>query len=203
MTIALDLDGVLSDFTRAFLDAANEIWPKRFDNESQPIGWDMEGLGFAPGEIDLVWQHIKAQPNWWEQCHCYPESAAALKLYLTHRRFERPMLYVTSRCEVAGRSVAEQSRRWLRRLALFPPGKVIVSPSGAEKAHIYARNRVWLSIDDCLANVHAADGVRCYDGTPHKAYLLDRPWNRTGRRGNEHVVRNLAEFLSLADRKFE
>lgn len=64
MNIAVDLDGVLSDFTRAFLDAANVLWPKRFDNEAQPIGWDMEGLGFAPGEIDLVWQHIKAQPNW-------------------------------------------------------------------------------------------------------------------------------------------
>lgn len=187
--IAIDCDGVLADFTKAFFEEANSIWPGRCDVNYQPKSWDdFPDLNHA--EMTQVWDKIRATQNWWMKCPAYGRNVAALcAFFYTNRGHD--VHIVTSRTPTLGSSTAFQTWTWLRACGIDPFHNyfgVITVDNWPDKRPIYKAAGIEYSVDDKPETIIACDTL---DG--HKAYLLERSWNTEAKVKNR--VPDLATFL--------
>jgi len=109
--IGIDLDDVLADFMPAYLRLAHN----RFGRPpigAMPIDWEWSNILPSKEDQDLVWQDVKAIPNFWETLYIM-EGVHPWKLYEMDR--DHVVYFPTARMEVHGpASAAKQSAAWLR-----------------------------------------------------------------------------------------
>lgn len=183
-------DGVLADFTRAFVDAANTVFPRHFPDNYVPNSWDWDGLLTKP-EQDRVWQLIKATPNFWSRLRPYPDNMTALARYLISARHVDIWL-VTSRVRTAGATVARQTEQWIRSCGVRESANflaVITVEDSSHKQDVYAAVGMDFSIDDFGPTV-----LECQSIKGHQPFLLSRPWNHEYNVNRR--VDNLSQFFA-------
>lgn len=189
--IAVDADGVLADFTKAFQQMANTIWPGRMKADGIQSGWD-DWQGLTKAQQDQVWAKIKATTNFWTTLDAYPENVGALaKFLLTSKHHD--VHIVTSRMQLdGGMTTARQTKTWLFMCGLNANvnylGIIPVDDSN-RKQDIYDAAGIQWSVDDKAETV-----IQCDKLSSHRAYLLDRPWN-------QHVtpkrrIKTLSEYFA-------
>lgn len=154
MKLAIDLDGVVFDFTSAM-----NRWAKEHHGEPEvlPTNWDW----FQKWKQPAHFRAIMSNRDFWRTLEPYPDAmdglAALHKLghditFITHRPMEAD----------AGTDYA------LGYWELWHP---LVMASGNKSLEAMKRDITW-AVDDLPAT------VRQYHNAKIKAYLFDRPWNQ-------------------------
>lgn len=192
MKISIDLDGVVSDFTHAATRVINTIWPGRIPEGYEPTDWHwtdhMKKEDWGP-----VFKLIKTIDNFWETQKPYDANMTALRHFLLTEE-NQEVYYVTSRAQTTGRPLTLQCESWLMSNWIWPeknyhavlPIKEGI-PAEAKKAMMEALGLEY-SVDDYAPTVELCNTI-----PGHRAFVLDRPWNRS----YTHLPRvySLAEYF--------
>lgn len=193
--IAIDCDGVLADFTTAFLEEANRIWPGRVDEGYMPKGWD-DMAGLTKDEQHQVWERIKGTFNWWMRLRAFSENVGALDIFM-HIHYGNDIWIVTSRTPSIGDTVAFQTNIWLQACGAIPCHNylgVVPVDNWHDKKKIYKYAQIDFSVDDKTETVEDCDTL-----ADHKAFLLDRPWNQDAK--VKRRIKNLDAFFKEIEPK--
>lgn len=186
MRIGVDVDGVLADFNKSFIERIVQI-TKRDLFPSRPFEirtwYYPEAYGYTDGELATVWSAIRTDPYFWTSLSAYPETRAALR-YLDERiSFGDDVYFITAR---AGLDVKRQTETWLSSrwpYQRMPQITVLIS----EHKDLCAKAlNLDVYIDDRDYNVQrvarernfVGDDLLARDGGDTRVFLLDRPWNR-------------------------
>lgn len=193
--IAIDCDGVLANFIKAFTEEANKIWPGRFkpDYWQSHSQWNFPPELLSSKETNQVWERIKATPNWWMRLDAHADSVGALAIFFWTHRYN-DVYIVTSRVETVGASIAFQTDTWIRACGVQPCHNhlgIVGIPNSDNKAMFYRISGMEFSIDDKSETVEMCDAE--LDPKKHKAFLLDRPWNQDAKVKNR--VKTVEEYL--------
>lgn len=175
--IAIDVDGVLANFTKAFTEVVNKLWPGRAPKDYEPPDWDYGGL-LTKAEMSKAWRVIRGMENFWLSLDAYPESVGALAQWMVSQT-DHDIWLCTSRAEVAGMTAAKQTEIWLQSTGVRAVNNfigIITVPDSVKKAVIYEAMEIAWSLDDKGETV-----IDCglIDTFKHNAFVLDRPWNQS------------------------
>lgn len=191
MRIGFDVDGVLADFNRSFMDLFPRVTGKSlFAPDYWPHTWDYpQAVGYTNEETSAVWEHIKAGGAFWGNLEPLPDMDV-LRKWMASDPIPSPfyeIYYVTSRM---GRNVKFQTETWLDDCLGNIGNTVLIS---SEKGAIAKALKLDYYVDDRAENI--LDVMKVSPGT--HAFLLDAPWN-------QHInvalrIRTLAEFLNRID----
>ena len=189
--IAIDCDGVLANFTKAYGETANRLFgDARYKLGWEPPDWNFGGL-YAPEEDEKIWERIKATPNFWLTLDGYSHNVGALmSFFVKHNHHE--VYIMSSRAETVGMTNTEQTHLWLRACGVREMHNylgVIIVPDSNKKAAIYRDGGFDYSIDDKKETVEQCDRTKM----EHKAYLLDQPWNQDAK--VQRRVKSVEAFL--------
>ena len=197
MRICVDLDGVLANFGLAFIGKANKLFPNRFPEGYIHTDWDYPLL--SKDEFSQVWADIGECWDFWEKLPAYTENIAALKNWLNQRRGDCYFLTSRSVARPGGHSVLLQTNTWLDSHGLLRPNASVIPVKSADyKMHVIAAIGADASIDDYLPTVEELHR----EFRAHKAFLLARPWNESGRLASLNVVQSVDEFLAAVDKGY-
>lgn len=192
MRISLDIDGVLADFTERVIDISKKLFPGRIPNGYIPTDWNYSDV-FSKEDLSAVFEKIKNTKDFWLYSLTYPENVAALSRFLSKEN-SFDIYFVTSRAPAAGRTVASQTRIWLELSAGIHRSGSFVSiipvANSKYKADIMQAIGIEYSIDD-----HGPTVEQCNSVSGHRAFLLDRPWNREKDYGPR--LDNLQQFFDI------
>lgn len=110
MRIGIDLDDVLVDFISEFTDIAHEMYG-RPELGTKPVDWEWSNFGLSKEEQRAVWNRIVGSYNFWEVLSMETgASRRGMKLLLDQKH---DLIFITARATTEGRTVQEQSARWL------------------------------------------------------------------------------------------
>jgi uncharacterized HAD superfamily protein len=172
--ISLDVDGVLANFNKGFVEQINHIWPGRLAKDHIQKHWHDWG-DLTDSEIDQVWRRIEATPNWWMTLDAYSSGVGALAIFFWTNQAHDVWL-VTSRSDTLGHSTPFQTDTWIRACGVNPCQNflsVITATYPSDKRGIYKHIGIEYSLDDKGDTVMQCDKLE-----GHKAFLLDQPWNQ-------------------------
>ena len=197
--IAIDCDGVLANFTFAYIEVANKLFPRRFEGsftESQWTSWNyaVESGRLTKKEDGQVWAKIKSTDNFWLGLDAYVGNVGSLARWLIQQQ-NQDVYIVTSRSKTTGMTVAKQTDWWLRACGISPVNNYLsVFPveDSNNKWLVYQSAGIEYSIDDKAETVAQCDFIHP-DLYKHKAYLLDRPWNQDAKPARR--AKSLDDFL--------
>lgn len=175
MRIGVDIDGVLADFNKAFIEriihvTKRDLFPKRpFEI---PTWHYAEHYGYSPAEVAQVWSSIATSSFFWSSLPPYSDTQEALK-YLGERiRFGDDVYFITARL---GIDAKKQTEQWLEThfpTAHVPPLTVLIS---SQKDLCAEALDLDVYIDDRDLNVENVWKLRA---NMTRIFLMDRPWNR-------------------------
>ncbi|WP_245530601.1 5' nucleotidase, NT5C type [Pseudothermotoga thermarum] len=179
----IDVDDVLTNFNRAFLEIANRLFSTPIDVEITV--WEFHKC--VPG-LDLekemkVWEEIENTEDFYEKLPLYAsqEDIQILKDVVNKKLAE--VYLITARFPVKGKSVEEQTKNWVKKhIGLDLP--VIVTSSKGKKCQ---KLGISIALDD--APHHIKDLID--HGIP--TVVMDWPYNRY--LNGLPRVRSLKEFL--------
>jgi 5'(3')-deoxyribonucleotidase len=189
--IGIDLDDVLADFMPAYLALAY----KRFGRPplgSMPIDWEWSNILPSKEDQELVWQDVKAIPNFWERLDIVP-GVTRWRVHELDR--DHKVYFPTARVEVHGpASAAKQSAAWIH--AKFGIQYPAVFAAYEKKPMALALKYDYF-IDDRPKNC-----LDIKDALPNcKVYLKDsshnKPFQILHHPSIEGVVRDFNEFAQI------
>ena len=202
MRIAFDCDGVLANFTTAFIRETIHITGKNLflpEDDRNPPDWNYHlTRGYTKEEIRPVFAAISASPNFWldldEESGCSTLRMCILDMMRFH-----DVYFVTNR---QGEDAKWQTEQWLiLHLGIERP-TVLISK---EKGVVAKALNLDCYLDDNIENANdVADktGVEFWmSQSPCRSYLLDRSYNQSWGPGNPRQdprvirVKTLGEFL--------
>lgn len=173
MKIGFDVDGVLADFNKEYIQLFKDLTGKNlFPAEPFDIPcWDYPAhYGYTGEETGRVWGYIQRSANYWERLPEY-EDTQTVMVRISSLMKDHEVYFITDR---KGPTAKHQTEKWLyeRLPALFPAPTVLIS----KKKGVVARGlELDAYIDDRPDNVW---DVRFERGLGTKLYVMDRPWNR-------------------------
>jgi hypothetical protein len=177
LRVALDMDGVLADFRRAFRDTG-----------TPPDDGVAERGPMAPRDINRTWRAIGRTPQWWLGLTAYePEQIERLYRISRERRWE--IYFITTRPPSAGETPQFQTQWWLETQGFKLPSVLTVPGSRGELANAL---RLDLLIDDRLMNC-----MEVIASSQTKAIFLDRDNDVNGRQ--QALGRGIAAVSTLRE----
>lgn len=189
MKIMIDVDDVLADFNGAFIDLSHELFGTPKDVEITE--WDFYRCipGLTREMEQEVWNIIKNRENFYETLKPFAreEDFSLLREVILSKRYE--IFFVTSRFPVRGRSVEEQTCRWIKRHigGSISPLVYVTSKKGA----LCEKMNISIALDDAP---HHIDNLICHGISvvvmdwPHNRQFVDLP-----------RVKNLKEFFHVVE----
>src|SRR6185295_10886293 len=113
--VAIDVDGVVADFTTAYSTAALVLgYPGAREMSTPEVetwDWPKQQFGWTEKMEEDLWKFVKSQYNWWMTLtpHIKPHEVemlnAAIKLH--------DIYFITNRPRTKGLSAEVQTRHWL------------------------------------------------------------------------------------------
>lgn len=205
--LMIDVDGVLANFTRGYIDVINAVYPeKKVPKDYVPQDWDHTDI-LKKDEVPALWLEIKNGDL--RRCQCfwyelppYEENVEILSKFITDdiplKRFV--IYYITSRPDTQYYSALDQTRKWLRRHNLiWTNTSVLVVRNPQEKLPLIRALGIVASIDDYAPTVRALDTI-----PNHFACLLERPWNQDATDITECMrAKDLQNFLEACVKDYE
>ena len=172
IAIAVDIDGVLSDFLEQWYKVVNQLYPDRIPPGYAPQDfWHSDMLSREEAKLSLdktfqiynFWLTLSPLKAVERLARVLPLTADYLSIY-----------YVTHRPETPGMPALAQTKMWLSKHNLLTSNtSVIVVPDSKAKPAIYSALHIKLSLDD------RADTVQnCLEIPGHIALLYDASWSR-------------------------
>jgi hypothetical protein len=199
MKISVDIDGVLADFTSAYAAVANRLYPGKVPAGYQPSAWDWPII--TPEEDKLIWQAIDNTEDFWMGVQPHRENVRDLQDFIWTPATEGVEVYfVTSRESTVGHPVLHQTQHWLNSQGLIAPHTAAIPVNGSMgKVRTFAAVGIQFSIDDRDKNVMACLATAGPAGKipGHKAYLLDRAWNRAETSLDPYRLPDLKTYLDI------
>ena len=174
MRIGFDVDGVLADFNRRFIELIIKVtgedrFPARpFDiptwHYPQHYGYSAEVMDFEHGP---VWGTVRASGSFWAELPMYPWTRDVLDELARRRHNDGDDIYfITDR---PGRRAKRQTEDWLHDLG-YEEATVLIS--GAKDLCAQAL-KLDAYIDDRFENASKVGAA----SPATRSFLLTRPWN--------------------------
>lgn len=202
MRIAIDIDGVLAQFSESFAKLLNANEPGVVPDGFKFTSWGWPDT-IRKGLEDTGWGLVRETENFWTTLEPYEDNLEALRKFLVNNR-DVEVFYVTSRTPSAGRSTLFQSNTWLTSQGVrVRNSTTIVMPYTLGKGHPITKGQLYrdlaidASIDDYPKNIHGALQASLDYRTGHTPFLLDRPWNERAGELDAFRVASLKEYLNL------
>lgn len=202
-SIMLDIDGVLSDFVTSAIPIANRRLGKDIPLSYRPQEyWWPDRL--SKEDWGPMFDEIKSTYNFWYNLMPIKENVEALRDFYDNIRVSRSeyaVYFITSRPDTAGLTALDQTNRWLLELDLLRTNcSVLVVRQPEHKPALIRSLDLQASIDDKLESAIESSKI-----DNHQSYLLDYPYNRTGRKLGDNiiVVSSLRAFLDDQRRAVE
>ncbi|GAB4329819.1 MAG: hypothetical protein Kow0069_37430 [Promethearchaeota archaeon] len=190
--VMLDVDGVVADFCRRFLELADETFGIFEDRE--PV-YEVDTWHFHEANIGLTLEQERAVLRKTQEIADFWETVPAMydeeDLESLRRLIQLPnveVYAVTARYPTAGSSVLVQTTNWL--LEHVGPGLSVIPVPNGNKADVCAVLGIELALED---SPKYAQGLR---EAGIDTFLVDRPYNR--HLSNFPRVGSLAEFCRAA-----
>ena len=187
--IAVDCDGVLANFIRAFVELFNRLHPGRNITEEAWTSWGGGGQ-FTKAEESAMWRVIQQTENFWLGVDAYSDCVGDLAQWLMTQR-DQDVWIMTSRANSAGMTTTKQTQIWLDACGVRPIHNylgVITVPNSDDKVDICSRLDIDWMIDDKTETIESMDRF------PYlHAALLDRRWNQDAQ--VKWRVKSMVEFL--------
>jgi hypothetical protein len=170
--LAIDVDGVLANFTDAYASALTKVsgieFPKASDDFPTEWNWEIPG-GCSPEQVSQVWNdHILNNKTFWSLLH--PCEGAGSAIYRLNRMAQQgdEVCFITNRPGIQSKY---QTEKFLYRLGMNYPTVLVA----ADKLPLLKAMAIEFFIDDRPETIQevAADAT-----IPH-VYLKDTPYNRT------------------------
>ena len=192
MRIGVDLDGVLTDFNRPFIDlviktTGRDLFPPRpFDIPT----WNYpEHYGYTGAEVSTVWDIITDSTRFWRNLPPLPGASEFLfELNRWVEEGDHALYFLTSRL---GRCPKAESESWLRTHRIENPTVLIVNPAIA-KAPICASLSLDFFLDD---KTETCEAIR--DHAKTYCHMLAQPWNKVV--WGVPRLQSLSEFLAIIE----
>jgi hypothetical protein len=186
MRISVDIDGVLANFVHKVREIAD------LPGDYEPPDWDFSDVLDKDG-LKKVFAVVRETHNFWRNMPVYQENLYFLRDFLC-RENGHEVYFVTSRAITKGLSVSKQTEEWLYHNRIRPYlnfQSIIAVDNAAKKREIIEALNIEVSVDDYGPTIE-----QCSTLPNHRAYLLDRPWNRDKDYGTR--IYNLEQFFNLA-----
>jgi hypothetical protein len=126
MIIGCDIDGVLADFSGAYLKALQHTTGR---GPAQPVigrfpMWDWpERFGYTPEDTATVWKDIAGSINFWAGLHPFMEAGPTLATLFNLYQHGHPVYFLTNRTQ--GVHIHAQTMAWLMAYG-FPAPQVLL-----------------------------------------------------------------------------
>lgn len=145
-SIGCDIDGVLADFGRGYLDLLSSITGREADPAFVPSCYDDFEV---PPEAEMVaWAWITAHPEFWLTLPAYPSTGGLLSA-LDDARSDHEVYFVTGRPKSA--ATKRFTEEWLRQQGATDPTVLLA----VEKGSVAAGLQLGLMIEDCPVQVQS------------------------------------------------
>lgn len=181
MRLGIDIDGVLADFNRSYV----ELFAKRGHTVTLPpqTWYYPEAQGIPADVIKDVWDEIANSKNFWTTLS--PLASPAERARLFRVNLSHDIYFITTR---AGVNVKKQTEQWLRVHLDIPSPTVLICPG--DKGAVAESLSLDAAIDDRDKNLMSYDVVGTVD-----VYGIRQPWNDTQIRKFNYWVDTVHEFL--------
>lgn len=194
LRLSLDLDGVLANFDKNFIDVAETIWPGKIPSNYVPADWDWTDVVSA-SDWNTVWEKVKTIPDFWLRSPAYEQNIAELQDFLKDFP-ETRLFFITARIRTGEVSARSQTEQWLGKFGLWPRGKLstVLTSRPEGKIELMREANIAFSLDDKKETVAA-----CQMLINHEAYLFSQPWNQDS---DLPRVYSIKEYLEKASQAF-
>jgi hypothetical protein len=179
MKVALDVDGILSNFNQRFIETAKDMGL----GDHFPARWQWIKTWRYSDRFSEVWDTIKMDTQWWLSIEPHAGARESIKFPVE--------AYVTAR-PIPG----EFTAAWLQHYE-FPLASVLTVEPDASKLAALKHLNIDLYVDDRPENFHEvlAGGITCL--------LFDRPWNRECADGGLRItsLEQVTQYLKKEEAK--
>jgi 5'(3')-deoxyribonucleotidase len=197
--LAIDLDGVLADFTIEMVRILRTELGVDLPADYQATDWMWTEADLPKNAMNKAWDIIDATPHFWEMLNpLMPNIITMAEYFNEHAGKDRDIFFITARKDGFGSSTKAQSERWLYQYLGQPKSAITVLPvkSGLDKAEVIYALQLTHSIDDHTPTICNNNSLK----NGHKAYLLDQPWNQDGKSYGLKIVHSLNEFFEEVEK---
>jgi len=173
MRIGIDLDGVLANFNRRFLDILNMQTGRNevLRGDPQSFAWAQEQFGFTDEQVDHAWEYINETKGlFWNTLAPFHGTVDALRrLRRLAWRKEVDVYFITFR---SGQGVKEATEEWLDAMGFRNP--TVILAAWGTKGVIAAALQLNVLVDDLPDVLHSVWNI----GAPTRTYLVKRDYNK-------------------------
>lgn len=177
--IGLDCDGVLAEFTSAFVQRIIDVTGRDlfgrdkagWDEDFPPV-WDFpqETYGYTDEEVDRTWKNIRKDAEFWLRLKPLYGASEAVRELDFLRIAGHDIYFVTAR---PGISAKRQTEDWLEGMGMHCPTVILGSDKGAYVKLL----KMDAYIDDRLSNANQVMGTVRVGRLNTRVYLYHAPYN--------------------------
>ena len=192
MKIALDIDGVLADYVKAFVTYIRNIHPNAIPSEWVPTEWHFDVPGLSRTQVSKLRKQMHSEEDFWLHMSPYSQSLKTMQDFLRLHP-EHDVMYLTARPYNEKNSTIAQTNMWLTKHHLHNARTtLVIVEDHTHKAAVLKATGTSFFVDDRVATVLETHKVQTC-----KSFVLTRPWNFDGIVEHTHInaVGSVEDFL--------